>query len=50
MLQGPGPLVQRLLWWCFCRRLVVLLPVVNVGKWMGLWDLAAGERRRAQCY
>jgi hypothetical protein len=47
MLQGPGRLMQRLLW-CFCRRLVVL-PVVNVGKWMGLWDLAAGEQR-AQYY
>lgn len=48
MLQGPGRLAQRLLW-CLCRRLV-LLPVVNVGNWMGLWDLAAGELRAQQCY
>jgi hypothetical protein len=49
MLQGPGRLVQRLLLlWCFCRRLVVL-PMVNVGKWRGLRDLAA-EERLAQRY
>lgn len=35
--------------WCFYRRLAVL-PMVDVGKWVSLWeDLAAGERH-AQYY
>jgi hypothetical protein len=48
MLQGPGRLVQRLLLWCSFGRLVVL-PMVNVGKRMGLRELAA-EERLAQRY
>jgi hypothetical protein len=49
MLQGPGRLVQRLLLLsCSFGRLVVL-PMVNVGKRMGLRELAA-EERLAQRY
>jgi len=42
MLQGPDRLVQRPLWCSFGR--LVVLPMVNVGKRMGLRELAAEER------